>query len=109
MTEGCEMSVTTSTHEDVSAEIRPIAQEDVPSSFLPIYDPVRSRWQRAARWRLAVAPPLVVAVIFFVAWYASTTIGKVNSLILPAPADVFVSLGSGLTSGLFFSNAFVTI
>jgi NitT/TauT family transport system permease protein len=103
------MSVTTSTHEDVSAEIRSPVQVDEQSSYLPNYDPVRSRWQRSALWRLTVAPPLVLAVIFFVAWYASTTIGKVNSLILPAPADVFASLGSGLTSGLFFSNAFVTI
>jgi NitT/TauT family transport system permease protein len=102
------MSVTTSTHKDVSAELRPPMQGDVQSS-LPNYDPVRSRWRSSAQWRLTVAPPIVLAVIFFAAWYVSTTIGKVNSLILPAPADVFASLGSGLTSGLFFSNAFVTI
>jgi NitT/TauT family transport system permease protein len=107
------MSVTTSTHDDVSgesAQIRPQAREDVLAhSYVPVYNPARSRWKRAAQWRLTVAPPLVLAVILFAAWYMSTTIGKVNSLILPAPADVFASLGGGLSSGLFFNNAIVTI
>jgi len=43
------------------------------------------------------------------AWYIVTTPGHVSALFLPAPADVFSSLLAGLKSGVFLSNALVTI
>lgn len=58
---------------------------------------------------LAVVPPIVLAIILLVSWYLGTTAGQINSLILPAPAAVFTSLRAGLASGLFLSNAIVTI
>jgi NitT/TauT family transport system permease protein len=38
-----------------------------------------------------------------------TTYGHISSLILPAPGDVLASLSAGFSSGLFLSNALVTI
>src|SRR2546428_8175443 len=44
-----------------------------------------------------------------ICWYVATVFGHVNGLILPVPGDVFSSLSDGLRSGLFLSNALVTI
>lgn len=105
------MSVTTSTSEDVSFEMRPIAHEvdEVRKTERPVrrraYAPASGPIQRV----LPLMPSIVVAVILLLGWYVGTTYGHVPSLILPAPGDVFASLGNGLSTGLFQSNALVTI
>jgi NitT/TauT family transport system permease protein len=58
---------------------------------------------------MLVVPPLVLAAILLVSWYVSTARGSVPAFILPSPGDVFASLVDGLRSGLFLSNALVTI
>lgn len=108
------MSVTTSTSEDVSFEMRPYAREV--EEIRKIGRPARSARPRAfappsavVQRVLPLLPSILVAVILLLVWYLSTAYGHVPSLILPAPGDVFASLGSGLSSGLFQSNALVTI
>ncbi|HEX9133422.1 MAG TPA: ABC transporter permease, partial [Ktedonobacteraceae bacterium] len=63
----------------------------------------------AAQRVLLVAPPIVLAVLLLVSWYVSTTSGSVPGFLLPPPRDVFAALADGLGSGLFLSNALVTI
>jgi NitT/TauT family transport system permease protein len=61
-------------------------------------------------WRVpAVVLPWLLALVLLICWYISTSPGRINSLILPAPADVFSSLADGITSGLYLSNALVTV
>ncbi len=58
---------------------------------------------------LLIAPPVLLAFVLLVGWYLSTAYGHVSKLYLPAPGDVFTTLTSGIASGLFLSNALVTI
>src|SRR5207244_11652811 len=63
----------------------------------------------AAQRVLLVVPPVALAAFLLLGWYISTATGSVPSLILPAPRDVFAALSDGFQSGLFLSNALVTI
>jgi NitT/TauT family transport system permease protein len=54
-------------------------------------------------------PPLVLAFVLLLAWYLGTSLGHTNSLLLPAPADVFSSLLDGIRSGVYLSNTMITI
>jgi NitT/TauT family transport system permease protein len=104
------MSVTT-TNEEISMMISPQAYPRG-SDTAPHHAPELARHSgmaRLTRRLLAVVPPVVLAIILLAGWYLGTTSGQINSLILPAPADVFASLRAGLVSGLFLSNAIVTI
>ena len=58
---------------------------------------------------MLIVPPLVLALVLLLSWFASTATGKVPDFILPPPHDVFTALVDGLQSGLFLSNALVTI
>ena len=58
---------------------------------------------------MLIVPPLVLALVIIVCWFISTATGRVPDFILPAPRDVFATLLDGLQSGLFLSNALVTI
>ena len=101
------MSVTTTTAEDVSLQVQRPAPGDTrkPSSEIG-----RVRRTQAATQRvLLVVPPIVLAVFILLGWYVSTASGSVPSFILPTPADVLSSLFDGLRSGLFLSNALVTV
>ena len=101
------MSVTTSTSQDVSLEIRKRVRTDkknATSSYLS----ARATLNTTQRI-LLVVPPVVLALLLLLGWYVSTTYGHVSSLILPAPADVFASLSDGFSSGWLLSNALVTI
>lgn len=61
-------------------------------------------------WRMPiVALPWLLALVLLIGWYIGTSSGRVNSLILPAPADVLASLADGISSGLYLSNALVTV
>lgn len=53
--------------------------------------------------------PWLLALVLLVCWYLATAQGGANSLILPAPADVFSSLLSGISSGLYLKNTLVTV
>lgn len=65
--------------------------------------------QNVAQRLFLIVPPVLLALVILLGWYLATTAGHVQSIILPAPADVFSSLVDGLRSGLFLSNALVTI
>jgi NitT/TauT family transport system permease protein len=61
-------------------------------------------------WRVpATVLPWLLALVLLICWYVSTAPGRINSLILPAPTDVFSSLVDGIASGLYLSNALVTV
>ena len=100
------MSVTTTT-ENESLEL----QESAPDDSRKVSSGIkRSRETPIARQRaMLVIPPLVLAVFLLVSWYVSTATGSVPAFILPPPQDVFAALADGLRSGLFLSNALVTI
>ncbi len=107
------MSVTTSTSELVSLEeIQAYAPEQEPGVIRTVSG--RAHDERAARLRtqgrlLTAIPPIVLGLLLLVGWYALGASGKVNVLILPAPADVLSSLLNGLGSGMYLSNTLVTV
>src|ERR1700719_2546371 len=93
---GMLMSVTTSTSQDVSVEIRKHvrAGKKTPSSS---YLNARATLNATQRL-LLVVPPVVLALLLLISWYVSTTYGHVSNLILPAPGDVLAALSDGLSS-----------
>ena len=103
------MSVTTSSRENVSPEIRSYVREDETAP------PKRPRARtstaslRVTQRTLTLAPPIVLAVIILVGWFISTDVAHVPAFILPAPGDVVTSLSTNLSNGLFLSNAWITI
>jgi NitT/TauT family transport system permease protein len=58
---------------------------------------------------LTVVPPLMLAGLLLLSWYLSTAPGGIPSIIIPAPGDVFASLFSGISSGIYLSNTWVTL
>ena len=68
----------------------------------------RAPYSTASRL-LTILPPVLLGLVILGSWYFSTSRGLVPSYELPAPADVWSSLRDGLTSGLFLSNAWVTL
>src|SRR6266516_2306996 len=102
------MSVTTSTGNDVSLEIRKYAQNGT-ELLAPTGKRARTGSLNLMERVLLVAPPVVVALLLCISWYVSTTYAHINGLILPAPGDVLTSLASGLSSGLLLSNPLVTV
>jgi putative riboflavin transport system permease protein len=100
------MSVTTTTEND-SLELQTASPDD---SRKVSSGNRRSRATPVAAQRaMLVIPPLVLAVFLLVSWYVGTATGSVPGFILPPPRDVFAALADGLRSGLFLSNALVTI
>lgn len=104
------MSLITTSVEDVSLDLQKSVPGDTARSR-PHKTRAKSTRARliAAQRILLLAPPIVLAVVLLVSWYISTATSSVPSFILPAPRDVFTALSDGLTSGLFLSNALVTI
>ncbi len=103
------MSVTTSTRRNsVPLEVHTYAPG---GTEMPPSENERARTSllNVTRRVLSVAPPIVLALLLLVSWYVGTAYGRVSSLIIPAPGDVLASLFYGLSSGLFLSNALVTI
>src|SRR6266705_6191082 len=102
------MSVTTSTEKDVSVRIPTYTQDD---TEMPVSErrPARTNSLAVVQQIMSYAPPLALGVLLLISWYVATVFGHVNGLILPVPGDVFSSLSEGLRSGLFLSNALVTI
>ncbi len=54
-------------------------------------------------------PPILLGALLLIAWYSVTASGRINSLILPAPADVFSSLVDGISSGLYWEHTLITV
>ena len=54
-------------------------------------------------------PPIFLGVLLLIAWYSVTASGRINSLILPAPTDVFSSLIDGIRSGLYWEHTLITV
>lgn len=106
------MSVTTSIRNDTSLEGREYVSAQA-STLSP------AAKGRATRRRtpmlsvmgrmLTVVPPLVLALVLFVSWSLTTATGRVSSLFLPRPGDVFASLSDGIASGMYLSNTLVTV
>src|SRR5579864_9335025 len=67
------------------------------------------RAQSIAQRLFVIVPPVLLALLMLLSWYVAARPGHISSFILPAPGDVFSSLADGLRSGLFLSNALVTI
>ncbi|GCE12709.1 ABC transporter permease [Tengunoibacter tsumagoiensis] len=66
------------------------------------------------RWKdlqhlISFLPPFLLALLFIMGWYFITASGRINSLILPTPAEVLASFSDGVQSGLFWSNLQVTL
>jgi NitT/TauT family transport system permease protein len=104
---GMLMSVTTSTSQDVSVEIRKqvrAGKKKRSSSYLNARATLN-----ATQRLLLVVPPVVLALLILISWYVSTTYGHVSNLLLPAPADVFAALSDGFSSGWLLSNALITV
>src|SRR6266571_7351962 len=103
---GKSMSVTTTT-ENESFEL----QESAPDgSRKPSTGIGRSRTKPIATQRaMLIVPPLALALVLLMSWFVSNATGRVPDFILPTPRDVFTALSDGLKSGLFLSNALVTI
>src|SRR5579862_4630495 len=107
------MSMTTSVSERTSSDVRRRLAD--PKSRQPAGRSVYAqRSQNASRLRviersLSALPALALALLIVVIWYVSTTLGHVNPLFLPAPADVVSSLLDGLSTGTYLSNILVTV
>lgn len=111
------MSVMTMKTEDRHTSLKTFedAQEAVNSQAVPAIPTISSTTRRAraslkkTERALAIVPPLALAAFLFLAWYLGTVSGKINSLFLPTPADVWTALLNGLGSGMFLSNTLVTV
>ena len=100
------MSVTTTT-ENESFELQETVSDDSRKQSPGIR---RSRTTPIATQRaMLIVPPLALALVLIISWFVGTATGRVPDFILPAPRDVFATLLDGLRSGLFLSNALVTI
>jgi len=58
---------------------------------------------------LIVLPAMIPGLVLLIGWYMGTTSGVVPGYQLPGIASVGSALWDGLTSGLFLSNAWVTL
>jgi NitT/TauT family transport system permease protein len=111
------MSVTTSSRKDAAFAVphsTPVRASTEPPISPPehdrdyIHSKAHTSTRRPARL-LSALPAFILAGLILLVWYVLTTPGHVSALFLPAPADVFSSLGDGLSSGVMVSNALVTI
>ena len=96
----------------VPEELVPDARRPAPTAGRTPAAPANKRGQTVnvvTRRILLIVPPLLLGAFILISWYLGTTYGHVPSLILPAPGDVFATLSDGIVSGLFLSNALVTI
>lgn len=73
------------------------------------FGPRTKKAQGIAQRLFFIVPPLLLGLLILLSWCLATGKGRVNSLILPAPGDVFATLVDGMRSGLFLSNALITV
>ena len=96
----------------VPEKLAPDARVPAPPAGRTPVAPANKRGQTVnavTRRILLIVPPLLLGAFILVSWYLATTYRHVSSLILPAPGDVFATLSDGIGSGLFLSNALITI
>jgi NitT/TauT family transport system permease protein len=107
------MSVTTrGASSEVREYVRDAAdeQQGIENSNFPAPAPGRTRKARSKtsstvqRW-LSVLPPILLALVVLMGWYASTTAGHISILFLPKISDVLASLADGLGAGAYLSSA----
>ena len=103
------MSVKTTNPEKLALDIATTEPDEGPRrSRAPVSPSQRGQATQAVTQRvLLIAPPILLALFLLASWYVAY--GHVSSLYLPAPGNVFSTLTSGIASGLFLSNALVTI
>jgi len=105
------MSVTTSTPERSTLKVRkyvyawnggriPASNDHAPSAASAML-PIGSIF--------TTIPPVILGLILLLGWYFATRPGGIPSIIIPAPGDVFASLWSGISTGIYWSNALVTL
>ena len=100
------MSVKTTIREKQALDVEP--DEGPRRSRAPASPSQRGQAAQAAVQRvLLIAPPILLALFLLASWFVAYR--HVSNLILPAPGNVFSALTSGIASGLFLSNALVTI
>ncbi len=99
------MSVKTPFQERLALENDRI--EPVESPARPRAAPRVQATQAVMQRVLLIAPPVLLALFLLAGWFVAYR--HVNSLILPAPGDVFSALTAGMLSGLFLSNVLVTV
>ena len=99
------MSVKTTFRERLRLEDDRI--ESVESPAQPRAAPRARTTQAITQRALVIVPPVLLALFLLAGWFV--TYRHVNSLILPAPGDVFSTLTVGMKTGLFLSNALVTV
>lgn len=102
------MSVTTSTRDEVSFEVRSPARDEAEKPEFR-HKAARVNKPGIVERMLGITPPMVLGLFLFTGWYIGTSRGLINSLILPTPTDFFTSLVNGITSGLLLNSAVVTI
>jgi NitT/TauT family transport system permease protein len=91
-------------------EERELVRQEHPATTSIASTRMRARARRRQRERLlTMLPPLVLGVCLLISWYISTASGALPSYKLPGLADVWNALSTGLSSGLFQSNAGVTL
>lgn len=100
------MSVKTTFQERLELENDRVESLERPAR-LPRAAPRAQATQAVMQRVLLIAPPVLLALFLLVGWFVAYR--HVNGLILPAPGNVFSSLTAGMKSGLFLSNALVTI
>jgi len=105
------MSVTTSTPERSTFKVRkyvyawnggriPASNDHAPSAASAML-PIGSIF--------TTIPPVILGLVLLLGWYFATRPGGIPSIIIPAPGDVFASLWSGISTGIYWSNALVTL
>lgn len=105
------MSVTTSTPERSTLKVRkyvyawnggriPASNDHAPSAASAML-PIGSIF--------TTIPPVILGLVLLLGWYFATRPGGIPSIIIPAPGDVFASLWSGISTGIYWSNALVTL
>lgn len=106
------MSVITASQESTTTEVS--EQQDDVFSVTPLAQPEYINRKPHSTWKITnhllyILPPFILAASLLIAWYMGTTSGRVNALILPAPRDVFTSLVTGITSGLYWEHFLITV
>lgn len=106
------MSVTTSIRKDASLEGREYVSAQGSTRLTTVKERATRRsipMLSVMGQILTVVPPLVLAVLLFASWYITTATGRISSLFLPKPGDVFASLSDGIASGMYLGNTLVTV
>jgi NitT/TauT family transport system permease protein len=99
------MSVKTTLQERLAPDT--VTTEPVEGPGRPRAAPRERTTQAVMQRALLIAPPILLALFLLAGWFVAYR--HVNSLYLPAPGAVFSTLTAGMASGLFLSNALVTI